>query len=235
MGRCAVLVAFASALFGADELRTPGEEVLVELDAALLAGDSGRAARLLGEAGEIFRFPASEEEAQRLLLAAAEATKARDHAVAAAAFRALGATGSELAVPHLEPHLRSLACTADEEPSRVEAVRAAGRLLAPALVAPLANLARKCESATVAEQAFFSLGAFARAPTELRKQVVGRVLEAAAALERASGREEARARRLRPAALRALQRLVGIPLSSVRQYEQCWSVVKDREDPFPRG
>jgi hypothetical protein len=225
-------LAFALALLAAEELRTPGEEVLAELEAALRSGDSARAVALLAEAAEIHAYPASAEEARRLLAAAAQASASRDLATAAAALRALGAMGDEAAVPHVEFFLRELSCPPGEEPLRVEAVRAAGRLAAPALLAPLVNLARRGGNVTLAEQAFLALGEYARAPAALRAQAVERTLDAASALSRAPAKEEARARRLRPAALRALQRLAGVPLSSVEQYEVYWAAAKRRKDPF---
>ncbi|MGQ0613519.1 MAG: hypothetical protein ACT4PV_07280 [Planctomycetaceae bacterium] len=216
----------------AGELRTPVEEALVELAAAQREGDQVGAARLLAELGELYPFAASDEERHALVAALGEGAKSRDRAAATAAVRGLGATGSDEAVAHVEPFLRSLAVVAEELPLRIEAVRAAGALHAPALLMPLLHLARKCEETTLAEQAFFALGDYCRAPAQLRAQAVARVLEAGTALERPSGREAARARRLRAPMLRALQRLVGRPLNTVEQFADWWAAVKEKKDPF---
>ncbi len=220
---------------GAMELRTPVEEALVELGAAQREGDAAAAARLLAELGELHAFTASDAERHAIVAALGEGAKSRDRTAATAALRGLGATGSEEAVAHLEPFLRSLVVVAEELPLRIEAVRAAGALHAPSLLMPLLHLARKCEETTVAEQAFLALGDYCRAAVPLRAQAVAKVLEAGIALERASGREAVRARRLRAPMLRALQRLVGRPLNSTEQFADWWAAVKERKDPFAPG
>lgn len=203
-------------LVRADDLETPGAEVLRELRAALDRNDAAAAKPLLFEAGEIARWPASPGEAADLLALLSEASRRKEAELAIEALRALGASEREEAAAHLEPFLRAVAPKEEEERLAVAAVQAAGRLRAPALLAPLAKLAAKCESIPVAAQALFAMGEFGASPPALRREATARALETAQSLERA-GRE--RWRRLRGPALRALQRLTGRKLNSLSQFE----------------
>lgn len=216
----------------AEELLTPGEEVLRDLTAALARGDEAAAASLLLEAGEIARWPASPEEAQAILRAAGEASQSRRLPVALAAIRALGRTGREDAAPWLEPFLKGAAAAGDEEECAIEAAQAAGRIRAPLLLGHLVRLAQHGESLNVAAQALLALAEYSQGPPGLRREAVERVLDLGASMER-GGRE--RWRRLRAPALRALQRLVGRKLNSIGQFSDWWAAAKTRKDPFPTG
>jgi HEAT repeat protein len=203
-------------LLSAADLETPGEEVARELREALARGDAAVARPLLEEAGEIARWPASPKEARGLVDLLAEASKSKDPAVAAAAVRALGRSGHEAAAAPLLELLAPQNPAGDAETLAIVAVQAAGRLRAAPLLAPLARLATKCESANVAAQALLALGDYSLAAPDLRREATAKALEAAQSIERA-GRD--RWRRLRGPSLRALQRLAGRKLNSLSQFE----------------
>lgn len=222
------LVVLASATLVAQELLTPGEQVLRDLHAARAAGDTERCVALLGEIGALYRYPASADEAAALLRAAADATRHPHQAVVIAALSALGATGAPAAGAFVEPFLRTARPTADQQRTMVAAVRAAGRLRLQAHVASLLKLAHKCPDLTVAEQALHALGGFCASDTSQRKQVTGKVLETCHSLRR----RRARWRRLRAPGLRALQRLTGRKLNRVSQFADWWGYAKTLRDPF---
>ncbi len=227
--RCALaFVLLASASVPAQELLTPGEQVLRELRAARTAGETDRCVALLGEIGALYRYPASADEAAALLRAAAEATRHPDQAVVVAALGALGATGAPAAGAFVEPFLRMARPAAGQEQAMVAAVRAAGRLRLQAHVAALLKLAHKCPDLTIAEQALHALGGFCTAGTAQRKQVTGKVLDLCQSLRR----RHARWRRLRAPGLRALQRLTGRRLNRVSQFADWWGYAKTLREPF---
>ncbi|MHC4579016.1 MAG: HEAT repeat domain-containing protein [Planctomycetota bacterium] len=202
----------------AQELLTPGEQVLRELGDALVAADEERSVRLLAEVAELYRYPASPAEAAALLKLAGAATRAESPAVAAAALRTLGRSGAPAAMAHVEPLLRTVKPPPGRERVMLAAVEAAGRLRPPALVPALLRLAQKCPDLTIAGQALAALGEFHRAETSLRLQVAGKVLD----LCQAARRRRARWQRLRAQGLRALQRLMGRKLNSVPQFTDWW-------------
>jgi hypothetical protein len=217
-----------SASLPAQELLTPGEQVLRDLRAALAAGQAKQCVALLGEVGDLHRFPASAAEAAALLRATADATRAKNRAVVVAALRALGATGAPAAGAHIEPFLRAAKPPAGQEEAMVAAVQAAGRLRLPAHVPALLKLAHKCPDRTVAEQALHALGGFCAADAAQRRHVTGKVLEVCQSLRH----RRARWRRLRAPGLRALQRLTGRKLNRVSQFADWWSHAKTLRDPF---
>jgi hypothetical protein len=227
-GAMLILALLALPASAADELLTPGEQVQRELRAALAARNEDRAVALLAEVGGLYRYPASEAEAEALLRLAAEAARVRSSRIAVAALRALGETGSRKAAAHVEPFLRDLKPAAGEEARMVAAIQAAGQLREPGLVTPLLKLAKGSSDLVVAEQAFFALGEYAATDVALRKSVADRTL---AVCEQAS-RRRGRWRRLRAPGLRALQQLIGRRLNSVTMFEIWWKVAKDRKDPF---
>ena len=81
---------------------------------------------------------------------------------------------------------------------------------------------------TVADQAFFALGEYSRAPVNVRKHVVGKVL----GICKTARNSRSRWNRLRAPGLRALQRLIGRRLNKVSQFLDWWDVVKSRRNPF---
>jgi hypothetical protein len=227
-----VFLLLGAASLPAQELLTPGEQVLRELRAALAAGQAEPCIALLGEIGELARYPASAAEAAALLRAAADATRDKNQTVVVAALRALGATGVPAAGAHIEPFLRAAKPPAGQEAAMAAAVRAAGRLRLAAHVPALLKLAHKCPDLTVAEQALHALGGFCAAAAGSRKHVTGKVLEVCQSLSR----RRARWRRLRAPGLRALQRLTGRKLNRVDQFAAWWSYAKTLRDPFaPAG
>lgn len=215
-----------AAVVAADDLQTPGEQVLHELARALGGGDEARAVELLAEAGEIYRYPYSEAEAEALLKALGAAARSENPAVAEAALRALGRTGAPAAAAYLEPFLR--AGRKSEGRRTVAAAEAAGRLAAGSLIPNLLDLAREGADLVAAEQALLALGGFAEAPRELRERAMRETLQLAQLLSRRA----ARWRRLEWAGLRALQRLSGRRLNSVQQFADWWRLAKSRKDPF---
>ena len=212
----------------AQDLRTPGEEVLVGIKQALREARSADTVKLLGEIGGLYRYPASPEEAQALLQTAADAARARDPAVAMAALRALGETRSPEAGQHLEPFLRQLKPTPQQRELALAALWAAARAPSSVLVQPLVAQARKGYDLTLAEESFKALGGFHAAPPELRGRVADQLLTTALLVSKQSRRW----RRLRAPALMAMQQVIGRPLNNVRQFTQWWTVVRNRPDPF---
>ncbi|MDH3591195.1 MAG: hypothetical protein OER88_04915 [Planctomycetota bacterium] len=212
----------------AERLETPGEEVERELRAALAEPDAAAARALLVEVGELYRFPASAAEAQRLLKIAGDAARHEDPNIAAAALRALGTTGARAAAAHVEPWLRLGKPKPEQLPIVVAAIQAAGRLRVQPVIDPLVKLARSSADGTSAEQAFLALGSFFAAPKALRVQVTNKVLEAC----QATSRRRARWRRQRAPALRALQMLTGRRLNSVELFAAWWKAAKTQKDPF---
>ncbi|MFQ5844640.1 MAG: hypothetical protein ACE5JG_06575, partial [Planctomycetota bacterium] len=210
---CAFLLAAAAV---PEELRTPGEEVIAELRAALRSGDGEAAAKALSEVGALYRYPASPEEGKALLKAAAEAAGAPDPRIARAALQALGETRSPAAGPAIEPFLRSVQPAAGQRELALAALEAAGRLASPALVTALLAHARRSPDLVLAEQALRSLGGYDTAPPKLRIQVTDKVLDAARGLSKRRNPWK----RLRGPALRALERLCGRPLNTIRHFEQ---------------
>jgi HEAT repeat protein len=208
----------------AGELLTPGEQVQRELSDALAKRRFDDAVRLLGEVGGLYRYPASQVEARALLALAASATRSESPAVAQAALRAVGGTGAEEAAAILKPFLRS------RDPLALSAVQAAGRLRHESLIPPLLDLAKSAADATVADQALFSLGAYASSPPSVRRRVTERVLS----LCQSISRNRQRWRRLRAPGLRALQRLMGRRLNSVQQFTDWWKFAKGKKDPFTK-
>jgi len=214
------------AVAAAQELLTPGEQVLRELDAALAASDDDLAARLLAEAGELYRFPASPAEAQALLDALGGASRSKRGAVVVAALDALAATGAPGARTYVEPHLRTV--RRGEEPIVLAAVRAAGQLRAPALIPALLDLARQGNDLTIAEQALLALGEYRDAGSEVRGRVLKEVLATCQTLEKRRDRWN----RLRAPGLRALQMLSGRRMNSVAMFADWWRFAKARKDPW---
>ncbi len=212
----------------AQDLRTPGEEVLAGIKQALREARSEEAVKLLGEVGGLYRYPASPEEAKALLQAAGDAARARDPAVAKAALRALGETRSPDAGQHIEPLLRQLKPTPQQRELALAALWAAARTPSSVLVQPLVAQARKGYDLTLAEEAFKALGGFHAAPPDLRARVADQLLTTALLVSRKSQRW----RRLRAPALMALQQVIGRPLNNVRQFTEWWAVARNRADPF---
>lgn len=207
-----------------EELLTPGEQVLRELEAAL-AEDPARVVALLGEAGELYRYPATPEEAAALLRAAGRATRHADARVQAAALRAIAAMGAPAGAAYVEPFLRDMKVAPGAEAVTLAAVEAAGRLRPPSLVPALLRLARKSKNLTLADRALMALGRYRTAPERLREQVTEKVLEATKALSR----QRSRWRRLRAPALRALQLLTGRKLNSVEMFTLWWKYHRKHE------
>jgi hypothetical protein len=233
MIRCAAILLVCGGPLPAQELRTPGEEVLEEIYAARALNDEAALARSLREAGEIHRYPASEREARKLLEAVLPSLKARADQVVIAALDALTRMAAEETGREIEPFLRSFKPELSVLPRYLAALRAAAAVRAPVLVAPLLNVARKCEDITVAGQAWMALSSYHAAPVALRKQVVSKMIEAASALSRGQGRaRRARWFAMRPPALRALQLLVGRKLNSVDQFSDWWKIAKTQKNPW---
>jgi len=181
--------------------------------------------RLLGEVGGLYRFPATRAEAAALLALAGRATHSTDPAIAAAALRAVGETGASEAVELLKPFLRA---RTGQRLQATAAIRAAGTLRRPALVAPLVDLAKTSSDLVLADQALLALGEYCRAETAMRKRVTDRTLSICSATRK----NRRRWRRLRAPGLRALQRLVGRRLNSVPQFADFWRFRKAQRDPF---
>jgi hypothetical protein len=217
MGRSAarlLAAVLATAPLAAEELLTPGEQVMRELETALAVSDGPAAARLLAEVGEIFRHPASPEEARALLAAAGAATRSRIASVQAAALRAVGATGAPEGAALVEPFLRSLDVEKGAEPTVFAAVEAAGLLHPAPLVPALLRLAQGSPNLTLADQALVALGGYRDAPPDLRRQVAEKVLDLCDSMSR----QRPRWQRLRAPGLRALQLLTGKKLNSVEMF-----------------
>jgi hypothetical protein len=225
MGRAALLALLATAA-AAQELRTPGEQVIAELREALAAGDATRALPLLEEAAEIHRHPCGPAEAEALLALIGSATHAADPGLVVAAVRALGRTGAPAAAPWLLPLLRP--AKKGEERLCVAAVEAAGQLAAGALLPGLLDLAREGTDPAVAERALLAIGGYARSERDLRERAFRETLQ----LAQLVSKRAARWHRLAWAALRALQRLSGKRMNSVEQFADWWRHAKARKDPF---
>jgi hypothetical protein len=210
----------------AEELPTPGEQVIAELRDALAAGDAARAKPLLEEAAELHRYPLAPAEAESLLALLGSASRAADRAIAVAAVRALGSTGAAAAAPWLEPLLR--AAKKGEEAMCVAAVEAAGRIAAGPLLPALLDLAREGADLAVAERALLAVGGYASEARDLRERAFREALQLAQLLSKRGPRW----RRLEWAGLRALQRLSGKRLNTVEQFADWWRHAKARKDPF---
>ena len=203
------------------DLQTPGEELLAALKQKATP-------ELLKQAGELYRFPGSKEEAQALFDAACAATKASDAPVRIAALRALATMGDPRAAEFIEPFLREKNPDASEKKVVLTAIEAAGRLRVGALVSSLLNLAKGAKDMTVADEALLALGAFHQATIRERKQLVDRVLLLSQSLKRSRRKWN----RLRPPALRSLQLLTGQRMNNVEQFAEWWALAKSRKDPF---
>jgi hypothetical protein len=228
--RILVLLAVSCGLSAAaQDLLTPGEQVLRELRLALSLGKPDDAVRLLGEVGGLARYPASPEEARALVELAGKAT-ARKHGrtVVLSALQALGEAALPEGAEYLLPFLQSVKPRPEEREFTLIAVRSAGLLRSPRLLIRLVELARKSPDVTLADQALAALSEYRSAPVDLRRQVTDKVLEICQSISRRRDRW----RRLRAPGLRALQRLVGRRLNSVAQFALWWKAVRDAEDPF---
>ena len=226
MNRLALLFFLLIAAAGAQELLTPGEQVIRELRAALDKPDDARAAALLFELGEIYRYPASEAEAASLLALAVEAARSKRPRVVVAALEALAETGAPAARTHLEPFLRTV--RKGEERIVLAAVRAAGRLRAPSLIPYLLHLGKGSPDLTIADQALRALGAFCKSDAAIRRRVTRETLALCQSLARKRGRWN----RLRAPGLRALQRLTARKLNSLQMFSDWWRQAKTRKNPF---
>lgn len=209
-------------LFALQELLTPGEQVLAEL-----AREPTPA--LLREAAELHRYPASKEEQEALFEAIAKATKDKRPKVRVAALLALTETGDSRAGALIEPHLRELDPSAEEKQVVLTAIEAAGRLHLESLVPSLLQLAKNSRDMTVADESLLALGAFAGSNSRERKALVEKVLGLARALKR----DRRRWRRLSAPALRSLQLLTGMRLSTLDLFSEWWKLAKEEKDPFP--
>jgi len=218
----------ASVPAAGEELLTPGEAVLRELARARAAGDHETAVERLREVGDLYRYPASEAEAKRLLEAAADAARAEELRVAVAAWRALGRTRSAAAAEHVARALKTPRLIPAGTPALVAAVQAAGRIRHRSLYPPLLRLAKSGRHPTVSDQALFALGEYGRSDPSMRRKVFEEVLDLCPSLMRSRKRW----RRLRAPALRALQILSGRRMNSVAMFEDWWNAAKSRPDPF---
>ena len=223
-----VFALLALPVLAVEELKTPGEQVLDELRAALASGETGRAEALLTEAGELYAWPATKGERDRLFDALAAATRSDRPSIQCAALRALGATGAPKAAELVEPFLRDLKTDAGGEAATIAAIQAAGQIRDRSLVAPLVKLATKSNQLTAADQAFLALGEWSRDSDSARKQVIEKVLSAA----NSTRRNRSRWNRLRAPALRALQRLCGRKLNSYEMFLDWWKHAKTLRKPF---
>jgi hypothetical protein len=213
----------------AEELLTPGEQVLRELRLALSLGRSEEAVRLLAEVGGLVRYPASPKEALALVELSGKAT-ARKHgqAVNLGALRALGEAERPEGAPFLVPFLQSVKPRPEDRELVFAALRSAGLVRSPRLVARLVELARKSPDLTLADQALMALSEYRSAPVDLRRRVTDKVLE----ICQSTSRRSLRWARLQAPGLRALQRLIGRRLNSVPMFQAWWKAVRDRKDPF---
>jgi len=204
------------------ELMTPGEVVLAEL-----ARDPTPA--LLREAAEIHRYPASMEEKEALFAAIAQATKDKRADVRVAALLALAETRDPRAGALFEPHLRELDPSPEEKQVVLTAIEAVGRLRLESLIPSLLRLAKDSRDPTVADESLLALGAFGASNSRERKALVEKVL----ALARTLKRDRRRWHRLSAPALRSLQLLTGMRLSTLDLFSEWWKVAKEEKDPFP--
>ncbi|MHC4952425.1 MAG: HEAT repeat domain-containing protein [Planctomycetota bacterium] len=210
----------------ADDLLTPGEEVLREL--AEQAEDERAMVALLREASDIYRYPAAPSEATALFGAVGKATRSKSAVVRVAALRALASMGDPKAAAFVEPFLREMKPKPEERPALLTAIEAAGRLHVTTLVPPLLALAKSGQDPTVADQALLALGRFSVLPVRERKSLVDKVL----ALSKSLKRNRRRWRRLAAPALRSLQLLTGKKLNSVELFADWWKVARESKDPF---
>jgi len=208
-------------LLALGDLRTPGEVVLEEL-----AREPTPA--LLREAAQLYRYPASPEEREKLFTAIGAATKDRSAEIRVAALLAVAETGDGRAGALLEPHLREGNPSAEEKQVVLTAIEAAGQLRIESLVNALLNLAKGSRDMTVADESLLALGAFHDTSTRERKALFERVLGLAKALER----DKRKWRRLAAPALRSLQLLSGKRLSTLDLFTEWWKVAKEEKDPF---
>lgn len=211
---------------GAEELSTPGEEVLREL--ADTPDDDRAKIALLREATELYRYPASEKEAQALFEAAGKATRSKNAEVRLAAVRAVASMGHPKAAALIEPFLREKNPKPEERPALLSAIEAAGRLHDPTLIPSLLALAKSGKDPTIADQALLALGRFHALPMRQRKALVDKALD----LTKSMARNRRRWSRMRAPGLRCLQLLTGQKLNSVDLFIDWWKVAKDRKDPF---
>jgi len=211
---------------GADELLTPGEEVLRAL--AKAADDDRDKVDLLREATELYRYPASKKEAASLFEAAGKATRSKNPYVRLAAVRAVASMGDPRAAALIEPFLREKDPTPEERPGLLAAIEASGRLHVATLIPPLLALAKSGKDPTIADQALLALGRFHALPTRERKSLMDKVLVLAKSMQRSRRRWN----RMRAPALRCLQLLTGRKLNSVDLFVDWWKVAKDRKQPF---
>ena len=221
------------AVASAQDLLTPGEQVLHELDDALTGavdgargdvdGNVDRSVALLQEVGALYRFPASRDEAAALLKLAGRATRSKHAVVVKAALVALGETGAKDAAEFIDPFLRT-----GDAGLMAAAVRAAGRLQLRSHIPALLKLAQKGGDLVIADQAFVALGEYCAAPIAVRKGVTDKAL---AAVRSIRGNKK-RWSRLRAPAIRCLQRLTGRRMNSVQMFAGWWKVAKARKDPF---
>lgn len=226
--RRATLLLFA-AVVSAEELRTPGEEVL----AALVEQKQDEAAMvsLLREASDIYRYPASAKEADALFAAAGKATQSKNRKVQVAAVSALAAMGDPKAAVFIEPFLREKNPKPEERAALFTAIDATGRLRVASLIPSLLSLAKAGKDPTVADLALLALGRFAQSNSRERKALIDKAL----GLSRSLQRNKRRWNRLRAPALRCLQMLTGQRLNSVDLFADWWKVAKERPDPFAIG
>jgi len=223
-----LLLFLAPAVFAKEELLTPGEQLLRGLERALAEKDHERCVALLGEIGDLYRWPASAEEAEALLEMAGRAARADEPRVVVAALRALGRTGAKDAGAMVERFLRKSRPAPGEKPIMLAAVRAAGDLRAFLAVPALLRLAQSGPDMTVADEAFFALGGFCEADADVRERVTDQVLRVCQLVSK----RRARWTRLRAPGLRALQRLTGRKLNTVGQFTDWWRYAKTKADPF---
>jgi len=226
MGRLLVVAGLLAVAAAAEDLPTPGEQVVTELSAALAAADASRAVPLVEEAADLYLKPFSAAEASALLSLLGTAAKSGEKEIAAAALRALGRTGTAAAVPFVEPFLRAV--RKGDEALAVAAAQAAGRLAAGNLIPNLLDLGRDGPDLVVAEQALLALGGYVRAERDVRERAFRETLQVAQTMSKRPQRWG----RLEWPCLRALQRLSGKRLNSVEQFSDWWRVAKTRKDPF---
>jgi len=223
---CVFWIALLCATVAAEELLTPGEEVLRALESA--AEGSREQIALLREATELYRYPATAAEAEALFAAAGKATRSKNPEVRLAAVRAISSMGGAKAAAIIEPFLRETAPSPEERPALLTAIQAAGRLHAPTLIPSLLALAKSGKDPTIADQALLALGQFHKLPVRERKALVEKVL----ALTKSMSRNRRKWNRMRAPGLRCLQMLTGHKLNSVDLFAEWWKVAKDQKNPF---
>lgn len=223
---CTFWVVLLCAAAAAEDLLTPGEEVLRALADA---GDDDRdKIDLLREATELYRYPASAAEAEALFEAAGKATRSKNAEVRLAGVRAVASMGGPKAAALIEPFLRELNPKPDQRPALLTAIQAAGRLHVPTLVPSLMALAKSGKDPTIADQALLALGQYHKLSNRERKALVDKVL----ALTKSLSRNRRRWNRLRAPGLRCLQLLTGRKLNSVELFADWWKIARDAKQPF---